>query len=43
MGKRTVDAIKKFQEDNNLPRTGQADSETMSKLRDKTGNTTATK
>jgi peptidoglycan hydrolase-like protein with peptidoglycan-binding domain len=41
MGKRTVDALKKFQQDNNLPRTGQADYETMGKLRQKIGYTSA--
>lgn len=33
MGNRTVNALKKFQQDNNLPVTGQADYETMGKLR----------
>lgn len=35
MGKRTVAAIKKFQHDNNLPSTGQADFATITKLREK--------
>lgn len=37
MGKRTVDALKKFQQDNNLPKTGQADYATIGKLRQKIG------
>jgi hypothetical protein len=36
MGKKSIDALKKFQQDNNLPSTGQADYETMGKLRQKT-------
>lgn len=37
MGKRTIDALRKFQKDNNLPQSGQADSETAGILRQKTG------
>ena len=32
MGQRTVDAIKKFQQDNNVPVTGRIDSDTVTKL-----------
>jgi len=41
MGKKSVDALKKFQQDNNLPITGQADSATMGKLRQKARYTSA--
>ena len=37
MGRRTVDALKKFQSDNGLPQTGQLNLETQSKLIDKSG------
>lgn len=35
MGKNTVEALKKFQHDNNLAKTGQADNETIAKLLEK--------
>lgn len=35
MGKSTVEALKKFQEDNNLAKTGRADNETVAKLRER--------
>lgn len=37
MGRRTIDALKKFQSDNGLPQTGQLNFETESKLADKSG------
>lgn len=37
MGRRTVDALKKFQSDNGLPQTGQMNSETQAKLLEKAG------
>jgi peptidoglycan hydrolase-like protein with peptidoglycan-binding domain len=36
IGKSTIKALKKFQQDNNLPITGKADNETVNKLRQKT-------
>ena len=33
MGNKTIEAIKRFQQDNGLPATGKPDSETLSKLR----------
>jgi peptidoglycan hydrolase-like protein with peptidoglycan-binding domain len=36
IGKNTIKALKKFQQDNNLPVTGKADNETVNKLRQKT-------
>lgn len=35
MGKKTVEALKKFQGDNNLPKTGEADGATVDKLQSK--------
>lgn len=35
MGKKTIDALKKFQKDNNLTQTGKADSQTVARLRQK--------
>ena len=37
MGRRTVDALKKFQSDNGLPQSAQLNSETQAKLLEKTG------
>ena len=37
MGRRSVDALKKFQSDNGLPQTGQLNPETQAKLLEKTG------
>ncbi len=37
MGRRTADALKKFQSDNALPQTGQLNPETQAKLLEKTG------
>ena len=39
MGKKTIEALKKFQQDNNLPITGQTDHESMDKLRNQTKKT----
>lgn len=41
MGKKSLDALKKFQKDNGLPSTGQADTETVTRLRQKAGNVSA--
>lgn len=37
MGRRTVDALKKFQSDNSLPQTGQLNPETQARLAEKSG------